>query len=90
MKPKILAIENLGEKRAIGYADLGADKYVRFIVENDEVRIEVEFPKKDYRGYRFFAEVMGKWDPYARFFINPTKIQSFDAEFIMRVAKRRG
>lgn len=90
MKPKILAIEKLSETRASGYADLGTDKYVRFLVDNGEVRIEAEFPKKDYKGYRFFAATMGKWDPYARFFINPAKIQKFDAESVMRVAKRKG
>lgn len=90
MEPKILAIEKLGEKGASGYADLDSDKYVRFVVENDEVRVEAEFPKKDYRDYRFFAEVMGKWDPHASFFIKPSVIKRLGASSIMRVATRRG
>ena len=90
MKTKILAIEKLSETSAGGYADPGADKYIRFVVENGEVRIEAEFPKMDYRNYDFFAAVMGKWDPYTLFFIKPSVIKKLDAESIMRVAKRRG
>ena len=90
VKARILAIEKLSETSAQGYADLGGDNYIRFLVEKDKVKIEAEYDKKGYGNYRRFAAVMGKWDPHASFFVKPTHLKKFDAKSVMRAAKRRG
>ena len=90
MELKILAIEKLSETSAQGYADLGGDKYVRFLADNHQMQIQTEYDKKEYGNCRRFAAVMGKWDPHAIFLIKPIVIKKFDAESIMRAAKRRG
>lgn len=71
-----------------GYAET-EDAYCRFSIrKGEEPVIHAKFPKKDYRGYRHFSGVIGKWDEYALLLSNPIPIPKLDFDYLFELYKK--
>jgi hypothetical protein len=87
---KLLCVSSFDEEDE-GYIDgyvETEDAYYSFsIKKNEEPVIHAKFPKKDYRGYRHFAGVIGKFDEWAFLLKNPIPIPKLDFDLISSIYK---
>ena len=83
---RILSIEDCKDAFT-GYIEDG-EVYRYYIVTRDEVLLPHEYPKSEYGDYLRFGAIMGKWDPEARFFLEPKEVSTFNYEVIKSIVKR--
>ena len=71
---KIISINKEGEGFQVFYEE--AEEYVEVFIDVDNKETERNiFPKAIYVDYERFCNIMGKFDPYARFLIEPVEIR---------------
>ena len=71
----------------IGYVKDG-EVYRYFEVAPQETRFVAEYPKSEYGEYERFAAILGKFDPYARFFIEPKEVEKLDYEVLEALTRK--
>jgi len=75
----ILALSGVGFNEVTGYMDDGSETYKRFVVnQNNEVYIQLVYPKEKYGGRIKFATMMGELDPYTSFLREPPEVDRLD------------
>ena len=75
----ILALSGVGFNEVTGYMDDGSETYKRFVVnQNNEVYIQLVYPKESHGGRIKFAAMMGKLDPYTSFLREPPEVDKLD------------
>lgn len=86
---KLLCISYFSEDQINGYIEIAEEAiYARFRVWPDKMAmIDARFPKKNYKSYKFFAEISGKFDPYSFFLKKPIKIRALDFDLLTRLYK---
>jgi len=85
---RILSIEDCNGV-FVGYLEDG-EVYRDFEVSPQEVRLPSEYPKSEYGEYKRFAAILGKFDPDARFFIEPKEVSTLDYKELESIVKRMG
>lgn len=84
---EILSLEELG--KGAGWQGWIKDDrfYKRFSAENDKVNVDGIVPVKNYRNYKHFAGVIGKFNPYTFFLKHPIPIDELTGSELTRVFK---
>ncbi len=85
---RILSIEDCNGVFG-GYLEDG-EVYRYFEVSPQEVLLEYEYPKSEYGEYERFAAIIGKFDPYAMFFIEPREVSTLGYKELESIVKRMG
>ncbi len=84
---KILCISYCGHDQINGYAS-SKNEYFSFILRSDnEVVIDGRFPIKNYRSYKLFAQICGKYDAYSFFLKKPIPVKGLDFAFLTQLYK---
>jgi hypothetical protein len=83
---KILSIEDCNGV-FIGYVEDG-EMYRSFEVTPTEIHFTGNFQKSEYGEFERFAAIIGKFDPYAMFFIEPKVISALNYEELQSIVKR--
>jgi hypothetical protein len=96
---KLLSIEKTGVKFIIWYAD--DENYVKAIVsKKNQIEVDVTVPisrypagryggRKKLTSYEYFAAVMGKFNPYTVFWIEPIEVDSLDYNKLLDIERRQ-
>jgi hypothetical protein len=72
---------------AEGYVEIEKE-YLRFnIVRGKEPVIHARFKKSEFRNYRHFAGVIGKFDPYAFILSKPIELNCLDLDELVEIYK---
>jgi hypothetical protein len=82
---KILSIEDC-DGAIIGYIE-NEEVYRSFEVTPYDTRFTGDFQKSEYGEYERFAAIIGKFDPYAMFFIEPKVISSLNYKELQSIVK---
>jgi len=85
---KILSIEDCNGSFT-GYVEDG-ELYRYFEVSPQGVHLTSEYPKSEYGEYERFAAIIGKFDPYAMFFIEPKEVSNLGYKELQFIVKRMG
>ncbi len=64
--------------------------YRYFEITPQEVRLVHEYPKSRYGEYERFATILGKFDPYAMFFVEPSEISVLGYQELQAILRRMG
>jgi hypothetical protein len=57
------------------------NQYVRAEVGSDgDMSVTAVYPKEEYGNYRTFWNIMGKFDPYTKFLVDPVEIEDLSFE----------
>ena len=83
---RILSIEDC-KGIFIGYVEDG-EVFKRFEVSPQETRFIAEYPKSEYGEYEHFAAILGKFDPYTRFFKEPKEVAKLDYQGLEALARK--
>jgi hypothetical protein len=77
---KILSLEKEVEGGMILWVEDG-DQYKKLIISPDDtVKEDASVPVSKYKDYEHFVGVMGKFNPYTRFRIEPPVVKELDFE----------
>lgn len=80
---KILAVEKLTDGGESAWVDDGNEYKDIHVAQNNAQKVDASFPKKNYKNYKHFAEVMGKFDPYTVFRKVPVEVDKLDYEYLV-------
>jgi hypothetical protein len=82
---KLISMATCTSDFAEGYVEIEKE-YLRFnIVRDKEPVIYARFKKSEFRNYRHFAGVIGKFDPYAFILSKPIKISGLDLDELVEI-----
>jgi hypothetical protein len=79
---KLLCIIDCNQDLITGYAE-SKEEYFGFVLhKGSEAVIDGRFPKRNYRSYRHFVLISGKFDPYAFFLKKPIRIPALHFDLL--------
>lgn len=81
----LIAIDNVTDKHALVWIELEDCCHSISVERDGRVIIYGNYLKSDYRDYNHFVGVIGKFNPYIRFFKKPIPIRNLDYVYLRAI-----